>query len=157
MRATGQVAAWERVHFGELTLVPRRSVPYGPVDPVASRDIMIQAALVDADCDLDAPFIRHNRALRERIESSAASSAPAGSAPGAAGVRTVEVIATIQSIDRKARTMTLRGVHRTVKVAVPEGVDMAKIKTGDDVHAVFTEAVVLAVEPAPRPAPRSPT
>jgi ATP-dependent helicase HrpA len=69
VRATGQVAAWERVHFGELTLVPRRSVPYGPVDPVASRDIMIQAALVDADCDLDAPFIRHNRALRERIES----------------------------------------------------------------------------------------
>jgi len=93
--------------------------------------------------------------IRERIESSAAASAPAGSAPGAAGVRTVEVIATIQSIDRKARTLTLRGVHRTVKVAVPEGVDLSKVKTGDDVHAVFTEAVVLAVEPAPKPAPKA--
>jgi ATP-dependent helicase HrpA len=68
VRATGQVAAWERVHFGELAIVPRRRVPYGPVDPAASRDIMIQAALVDGDCDLDAPFVRHNRALRERIE-----------------------------------------------------------------------------------------
>jgi len=93
--------------------------------------------------------------IRERIESSAAASAPAGSAPGAAGVRTVEVIATIQSIDRKARTLTLRGVHRTVKVAVPDGVDLSKVKTGDDVHAVFTEAVVLAVEPAPKPAPKA--
>lgn len=88
--------------------------------------------------------------IRERIESSATAAAPAGSAPGVAGVRTVEVLATIQGIDRKARTATLRGVHRTVRVSVPEGVDMTKFKIGDDVHAVITEAVVLAVEPAPK-------
>ena len=90
--------------------------------------------------------------IRERVESSSAASAPAGAAPGVAGQRTVEVLATIQSLDRKARTMTLRGVHRTVKVAVPEGVDMNRVKTGDEVRAIVTEAVVLAVEPAPRPA-----
>ena len=87
--------------------------------------------------------------IRERIESGATSSAPAGSVPGVAGVRTVEVLATIQSIDRKARTVTLRGVHRTVKVQVPEGIDMTRVKTGDEVRAAVTEAVVVAIEPAP--------
>ena len=68
VRARGQVAAWERVQFGELTVVPRRRVPYGPVNPEEARNIFIQAALVDGDCGLDAPFIRHNRDLRARIE-----------------------------------------------------------------------------------------
>ena len=90
--------------------------------------------------------------IRERVESNAAAAAPAGAAPGVAGARTVEVLAVIQSIDRKARTATLRGVHRTVKVAVPEGVDMTRVKTGDEVRAVVTEAAVLAVDPAPRAA-----
>jgi Cu/Ag efflux protein CusF len=92
--------------------------------------------------------------IRERVESAAASSTPAGSAPGVAAVRTVEVLATVTDLDRKARTATLRGVHRTVKVAVPADVDMTKIKQGDEVHATFREAVVLAVQPAPAPAKR---
>ncbi|MBL9141820.1 MAG: DUF3418 domain-containing protein, partial [Phycisphaerae bacterium] len=68
VRAHGQVAAWERLSYGCLTLVPRRRVPYGPVAPVESRNIFIQAALVDGDCELDAPFVRHNAALLRRIE-----------------------------------------------------------------------------------------
>ena len=68
VRATGQVAAWERVQFGELAVVPRRRVPWGPQHPEDARNIFIQSALVDGDCDLDAPFVRHNGALRERIE-----------------------------------------------------------------------------------------
>jgi hypothetical protein len=91
--------------------------------------------------------------IRERVESGAASAAPAGAAPGVAAVRTVEVLAVITDLDRKARTATLRGVHRTVKVAVPADIDMAKIKQGDEVRAVFREAVVLAVQPVATPAP----
>jgi len=68
VRATGQVAAWERVQFGELTVVPRRRVPWGPLHPEDARNIFIQSALVDGDCDLDAPFVRHNQELRDRIE-----------------------------------------------------------------------------------------
>jgi ATP-dependent helicase HrpA len=60
VRATGQVAAWERVQFGELTIVPRRRVPWGPVQPEDARNIFIQCALVDGDCELDAPFIKHS-------------------------------------------------------------------------------------------------
>ena len=91
--------------------------------------------------------------IRERVESSAASAAPAGASPGVSAVRTVEVLAVVTDLDRKARTATLRGVHRTVKVAVPPDVDMAKIKQGDEVRAVFREAVVLAVQPVAAPAP----
>lgn len=96
--------------------------------------------------------------IRERIESSAGAAAPAGAAPGATAVRSVEVLAVVQGLDYKARTATLRGVHRTVRVSLPDGLDLSKIKVGDEVHAVITEAVVVAVEPAPKattkPAPK---
>ena len=68
VRATGQVAAWERVSFGELPIVARRRVPYGPDAPTEARTIFIQAALVEGDCDLDVPFVRHNRQLLARVE-----------------------------------------------------------------------------------------
>jgi hypothetical protein len=84
--------------------------------------------------------------IRERVESAASTVAPAGSTPGTAGVRTVEVVATVTALDRKARTATLRGVHRTVKVSVPKDVDLSKVKVGSEVRAVITEAAVLSVE-----------
>ena len=60
----------------------------------------------------------------------------------------VLVLAVIQSVDRKARTVTLRGATRTLTVGVPESIDVAKLKVGDDVRAVFVEAAVLSVERA---------
>ncbi len=68
VRATGQVAAWERLSYGQLTLIPRRRVPYGPVAPIEARNIFIQSALVEGDCALEEPFTRHNAALQARIE-----------------------------------------------------------------------------------------
>jgi hypothetical protein len=94
-----------------------------------------------------------NGGIRERIESGGAVAAPAGAAPGLAGARTVEVLATVKALDRNARTATLQGVHRTVRISVPEGIDMSKVKIGDEVRAVISEAVVLAIAPAPKRAP----
>jgi ATP-dependent helicase HrpA len=67
VEATGQVAAWERVAFGGLTLIPRRRVPYGPRDPEGSRNIFLHA-LVVGRVRTDGAFLAHNRGLRERIE-----------------------------------------------------------------------------------------
>lgn len=67
VRATGQVAAWERLSFGRLTLVPRRRVAYGPAAPEEARTIFIQCALVEGDCTLDAPFVRQNANLLRRV------------------------------------------------------------------------------------------
>jgi hypothetical protein len=87
--------------------------------------------------------------IRERVETTSAASAPAGSLPGTGAARTVEVLAVIQSLDRKAGTATLRGAQRTVTMAVPPGVDIGRLKVGDSVRAVFVEAAVLSVERAP--------
>ena len=88
--------------------------------------------------------------IRERIESTQDMRAPAGSKPGIAEVRTVEVLAIVQSIDRKAKQATLRGAKRTVTIDVPDNIDLSKVKVGDEVRAIFTEAAVLSVEPAPK-------
>mgnify|MGYP000308251404 CR=1 FL=1 len=64
----GQAAAWEKVTWGQLVIVPRRRVPYAPIDPAGARDLLIHAALVEEQFRGDPPFLAHNRALRERIE-----------------------------------------------------------------------------------------
>jgi len=84
--------------------------------------------------------------IRERVESTSAATAASGGMPGTAAQRTVEVLVVVQALDRKARTATLRGAKRTVSVNVPEGVDISKIKVGDEVRAVMIEALVLNVE-----------
>ena len=48
--------------------------------------------------------------IRERIETTEVAKAPAGGMPGFAEMRTVEVLAIIQSINQKKNQVTLRGV-----------------------------------------------
>ena len=66
----GQVAGYEKITLYGLTLVPRRRINFGPVDPVTSREIFIRSALVDEDFETRAPFWRHNlellKALRQQ-------------------------------------------------------------------------------------------
>ena len=59
----GQVSGYEKITLYGLTLVARRRINFGPVDPVLSREIFIRSALVDADFDTRAPFWRHNLEL----------------------------------------------------------------------------------------------
>ena len=76
--------------------------------------------------------------------------------PGFAEMRTVEVLAIIQSINQKKNQVTLRGAKRTVTVDVPASVDIKKLKVDDEVRVVFTEATVISVEAAvPAAAPAS--
>jgi len=65
---SGQVAAWERVHYGSLVVIPRRRVPYGPIDRVVARDVFIHEALVQEQLRTRAPFLARNIELRRRIE-----------------------------------------------------------------------------------------
>lgn len=87
--------------------------------------------------------------IRETIVSSSHSSAKPGEKPGMNSEHTIEVVALIQSIDRKAGTATLQGATRTVTISIPDTIDISKLKVGDEVHAVFHDAVVVAVEAAP--------
>jgi hypothetical protein len=66
--------------------------------------------------------------------------------PGYAEMRTVEVLAIIQSINKKKNQVTLRGAKRTMTVDVPASVDIKKLKVDDEVRVVFTEATVISVQ-----------
>ncbi len=63
-----RVVAFERVSLYGITLVPRRKIHYGPIDPALSRELFIRGALVAGEYDTRAPWFAHNRALIKEIE-----------------------------------------------------------------------------------------
>lgn len=74
-----------------------------------------------------------------------------GQKPAAAGAQAVVVTSTIEAIDKKANTVTLKapdGTSNTIKVRDPSKLD--KVKVGDLVEITYTEALAVAVEAAPK-------
>lgn len=61
--AIGRVLAYERVTLHGLTLVPRRKIHFGPIEPRQAREIFIHHALVLGEYQTDAPFFLQNRKL----------------------------------------------------------------------------------------------
>ena len=61
--SSGQVAAYEKLTLFGVTIVPKRRVNYGPINPAEARAIFIRFALTEGDFDTRAPFWRHNREL----------------------------------------------------------------------------------------------
>jgi len=59
----GEVVASERVQLYGLTLVARRRVSFGAIDPVLARDVFIAEALVPGTLATRGTFIAHNRKL----------------------------------------------------------------------------------------------
>jgi Cu/Ag efflux protein CusF len=157
--AAGEVEIHARVI--ELDRARRTATLQGPKGRIVTVDVPVEVKNFDQVRVGDDLVVRYAAAvlarlepqggsgIRERVESTAAASAPAGGLPGTGAVRTVEVLAVIQALDRKAGTATLRGAQRTVTMAVPPGADIGKLKVGDSVRAVFVEAAVLSVERAP--------
>jgi ATP-dependent helicase HrpA len=52
---SGQVAAFERVTLFGVTLVPKRRVNYGPINPAESREIFLRFGLTEGDFETRAP------------------------------------------------------------------------------------------------------
>jgi ATP-dependent helicase HrpA len=71
-RRAGGAMAYERVSLFGLTIVPRRRVRYGAIDPVVSRQLLLDHGLVEGDIDTRVEFFRHNRQLIADIEARAA-------------------------------------------------------------------------------------
>ncbi len=67
-RRMGMVNAWERVSLYGLTIVPKRRVHYGPINPQESREIFIREALANMEFDTRAPFFEANRLLIAEVE-----------------------------------------------------------------------------------------
>jgi Cu/Ag efflux protein CusF len=87
--------------------------------------------------------------IRERTERENAVVAKPGEAPGGAVGRQVTVIADVIAVDAKKQSIRVRGPKRTVDLKVRDPNQLKLIKVGDQIEATFTEAVAVALEPAP--------
>lgn len=67
-RKPAQVVAWERVSLYGLTIIPKRRVHYGPINPQESREIFIREALANMEFDTRAPFFEANSRMIAEIE-----------------------------------------------------------------------------------------
>ncbi len=87
--------------------------------------------------------------IRERSEKSDTAVAKPGEKPGIAAMREIKITANVTNVDKKASTVTLRGVHesRTLKVTDPKV--LASVKKGDQVEVTYVEGEALSVEAAP--------
>ena len=95
-------------------------------------------------------------AVMEKSEKSDAVRAPAGARPGAAGARQVTVLANVVAVNKKTKTITLKGPKgNQVDLVVEDPKQLALVKKGDQVEAVYTEAVAISVEAAPKSAAKS--
>ena len=65
----GRVLAFEKVTLHGLTLISRRKVHFGPLEPKLAREILIHHALVLGEYESDAPWFLHNRRLVEEVQS----------------------------------------------------------------------------------------
>jgi ATP-dependent helicase HrpA len=64
---TGRVMAYERVSLYGLPIVARRLVHYGPIDPLASREMLIHRGLIEGEFNTNAKFFKHNHRLVEQV------------------------------------------------------------------------------------------
>jgi ATP-dependent helicase HrpA len=64
----GEVVADEKVFLFGLLIVSNRRVSYGPIDPELSRDIFIQSALIEGECNESFCFLSHNQELIQKIQ-----------------------------------------------------------------------------------------
>jgi hypothetical protein len=70
-------------------------------------------------------------------------------APAAYGMRQIRAVVTIESLDRKAQTVTVkgpRGKYFTARVIDPSRLE--KVNIGDTILIIFTEAAAISLKPA---------
>jgi len=67
-RKRGSVVATERATLFGLPVVAGRTVPYGPIDPQLSRELLIRRALVEGDWATRHAFVAENARVLEELE-----------------------------------------------------------------------------------------
>ena len=106
----------------------------------------VQAAYTEA---LSLELKKGGGGVRGASEKASAVQAAPGAKPGAAGARQITILADVVKVDTKAHLVTLKGPGGNfVDLHVEDPEQLKNIKKGDQVEAVYTEAVAVTVEPA---------
>ena len=83
----------------------------------------------------------------------ASAPAPAGAVAGGAAGRQVVILANVTAVNSKESYVTLRGPKgNSVDVSVGDPAQLKLVKVGDQVEAVYTEAVAVTVNHVPKAA-----
>jgi len=88
--------------------------------------------------------------IRERVAGEGGAGAAPGERPASVVGRGVAVVAEVVAVNYIKQTVTLRGPNQTVRLVVPDAVQLKTITTGDQVHAIYAEAFAVALRAAPR-------
>jgi hypothetical protein len=91
---------------------------------------------------------KDGKELRSMGEAMDGARAKPGEKPAGIVGRQVEVTADVIAVNAKMRTITLKGPKQTVELKVPDRKQFKLVKVGDQIQAVYTEALALSVEPA---------
>jgi hypothetical protein len=76
-----------------------------------------------------------------------------GDKPGIATGRQIRAIANVVAINKKQQTVTLKGPRgNQVEILVEDPKQFERVKKGDQVQVVYTEAVAVSVEAQPKKA-----
>ncbi|WP_322032843.1 hypothetical protein [Paraburkholderia sp. J76] len=79
--------------------------------------------------------------IRTRIDTQVAVPTPMGYSTASQ----VELVATVQHVDRITRAVTLRGARETITVKAGQGVDLERLKAGEEIHAVLVDAFAISL------------
>ncbi|HYN59583.1 MAG TPA: hypothetical protein VET87_08520 [Rubrivivax sp.] len=91
--------------------------------------------------------------IRSSSSQAASAPAPAGAVAGGAVGKQVVIMANVTAVNTKEKFVTLRGPKgNSVDLHVPDPAQLKLVKVGDQVEAVYTEAVAITVEHTPKPA-----
>jgi Cu/Ag efflux protein CusF len=66
---------------------------------------------------------------------------------GAVGQR-LRIVAEVLAVNSDAKTVTLKGPERTIDLTINDPKQLALVKVGDRIEAIYVEATALAVSPA---------
>jgi len=97
---------------------------------------------------LSLSLMKDGKELRVAKHTGDTARTPAGDRPGAAAARQVEVTADVIAVNAKTQTVTLKGPNQIVDLKIPDKGQFKLVKVGDQIHAVYTEALAVGVEPA---------
>ena len=96
---------------------------------------------------LSLTLMKDGKELRSSTDASTGARAKAGERPGGVVAEEVKVTADVIGVNRKTHMVTLRGPNEVVDLHVVDPQQLKLIKVGDQVDAVYAQALALSVEP----------
>jgi ABC-type transport system substrate-binding protein len=91
---------------------------------------------------------KDGKALPSSTKASDAARAKEGERPGGVVAEQVTVTADVTAVDAKTGIVTLKGPKQVVDLHVADPEQLKLIKVGDQIEAVYTQALAMSVEPA---------